>query len=227
MLFLFTIIIDFVVIKITRISPFQKGFEMGYISLHDTQGRFDIDISCALSFVWFHSGDRRFTVELFMEKSKLAACGLMRFRGAFSKPLRVTSRRISVNPGACRWILMQRLDIDRCRRWRSREIFRWRSPSLQIYYHRPLSIPLPFLIQSTFANFKSTRICPDNRLTVPRFVDTSLIFRDRYCLWISFNASLLSSSFPILYHVESKIQVYFLIYYWWSIDVSWRKKKRR
>lgn len=36
MLFLFTIIIDFVVIKITRISPFQKGFEMGYISLHDT-----------------------------------------------------------------------------------------------------------------------------------------------------------------------------------------------
>lgn len=85
---------------------------------------------------------RRFTVELFMEKSKLAACGLMRFRGAFSKPLRVTSRRISVNPGACRWILMQRLDIDRCRRWRSREIFRWRSPSPQIYYHRPRSIPL-------------------------------------------------------------------------------------
>lgn len=92
-------------------------------------------------FVSFHSGDRRFTVELFMEKSKLAACGLMRFRGPFSNPLRVTSRRISVNPGACRWILMQRLDIDRCRRWRSREIFRWRSPSLQIYYHRPLSIP--------------------------------------------------------------------------------------
>lgn len=131
-------------------------------------------------FVSFHSGDRRFTVELFMEKSKLAACGLMRFRGPFSNPLRVTSRRISVNPGACRWILMQRLDIDRCRRWRSREIFRWRSPSLQIYYHHPLSIPLlRFLIQSTFANFKSTRICPHDRLTVPRFVDTSLIFRDR------------------------------------------------
>lgn len=40
MLFLFTIIIDFVVIKITRISPFQKGFEMGYISLHWYAGAF-------------------------------------------------------------------------------------------------------------------------------------------------------------------------------------------
>lgn len=63
-------------------------------------------------------------------------------RRFFEAVARVTSRRISVNPGACRWILMQRLDIDRCRRWRSREIFRWRSPSPQIYYHRPPSIPV-------------------------------------------------------------------------------------
>lgn len=71
------------------------GGEISYIRSVRTQGRFDIDISYALSFVWFHSGDRRFTVELFMEKSKLAACGLMRFRGAFSKPLRELRREES------------------------------------------------------------------------------------------------------------------------------------
>lgn len=85
-LFFFTIRLITILyfIKVARISPFQKGFRWDiFRSTIRRRGVFDIDISYALSFVWFHSGDRRFTVELFMEKSKLAACGLMRFRGAF------------------------------------------------------------------------------------------------------------------------------------------------
>lgn len=119
------------------------------IFLADIWWRFIIDILCTLFFIQFRCSDRTFEVELFMDESKLAACGLIRFCCAFSKPVQVTPRRISVNPNTCRWILLYRLDIGRCRYRYGRDIFRWRLASPQVSYNYP---PRVFLRNENLPN---------------------------------------------------------------------------
>lgn len=86
------------------------------------------------------------------------------------------------------------------------------------------SIHPRFLIERTFANFKPTRIYPDNRLTVPRFVDTSLIIRHQIivpeCYLTHSSSSFLHTSRRK--SIESKILFYGLLY-----DPSMRHDEKR